>query len=237
MSWTIPSTVELRALLADLEPGPSALVTVGAVLLLMLLVGLVVLLRGRRRRRVAARCEAARREAPRRKAEAASGPHTHRVPTVRRPTRAPLFARRDEPTDMLTSTLGQATDALEVLGALEAVDRDEPAEPGPPLPRWLAVESEVVATVVIESEVGEAVVLDPVVLDSVVLDSVVAEPVPVAPLAFPVTLTPPASVRGVAPGHARRPHADRAGVPPWMVVAGLAAVLLLRRRREPPRGA
>ena len=227
MSWTIPSTVELRALLADLEPGPSALVAVGAVLLLMLLVGLVVLLRGRRRRRVAARCEAARREA-----EAASGPHTHRAPTVRRPTRAPLFARRDEPTDMLTSTLGQATDALEVLGALEAVDRDEPAEPGPPLPRWLAVESEVVATVVIESEVGEAVVLDPVVLDSVV-----AEPVPVAPLASPVTPTPLASVRGVAPEHARRPRADRAGVPPWMVVAGLAAVLLLRRRREPPRGA
>jgi hypothetical protein len=209
---TFPSAVEFRALLADLEPGPSTLLAVGGALLLMLMVGLLVLLRGRRRRRVAAR-----RESERRAARAAAVPRDRRAPGIRRSTPTPLFAGRDEPADMLTSTLGQATDALGVLGALEAADRAEPAEPDPPLPRWLAAEPEVAPPVVAEVAVTELVLA--------------------APLTVPDAPTPSASVRSVAPGHVQRPRADRAGVPPWMVVAGLAAVLLLRRRREPPRGA
>jgi hypothetical protein len=77
---------------------------------------------------------------------------------------------RDEPGDVLGATLGSATDALGVLGALEAADRAQPDEPGPPLPHWLDTEPEAepVAESVVESVVEP--VAEPAVMPALTPD-------------------------------------------------------------------
>ena len=216
MTWTIPSTAELLAFLADLEPAAAALLGVGVASVLMLLVGLILLVRGRRRRKAAARA-----------ARAAAAAAPRRDPAIVRSTPSPLFAGRGDQADVLGSRLQGVTGALGVLRALEAADRAEPVEPDPPLPRWLDAGPEPV----VESA--------PVPQVETVVESVVEfvpDPKPIAePPALPAPPVPPVPtfVRSVDTRAARQPRRERVRIEPWMVVAG--AVLFLAGRRGRPR--